>query len=392
MPRIPTIKEIREDLSNNLKDKLEISDDNLRKKLDAFSAVISAQMKLLYLSLSDVQDNLFVDKADTFENGGTLDRFGQIYLNRTRKAATNGEYEVSVDAEAGTVLRQGLTFKSNDDSSNPGNLYILDSELTLTGSNDTITIRSLDSGTAVFLLVGDTLTITEPVIGVISQIVEVVSEVSQPLAEESVEDYRTAILESIQLEPQGGSRTDYRLWASDAQGVRKVYPYVKDGDGGTVQVYVEATLTDSTDGKGTPSTTILDNVEEVINFDPDETKPINERGRIPIQANLEVLSINLIPVDVTITGLSDSSTSVFDSVKSNLDSYLYNIRPYVAGADLSRNKNDILFAARLQSAVTDVLDSSNFFTNFVVQVNGVEQNSFEFTRADMPYLRNLNFN
>ena len=58
---------------------------------------------------------------------------------------------------------------------------------------------------------------------------------------------------------------------------------------------------------------------------------------------------------------------------------------------LLRNKNDILYSARLQSVVTDVLDASNFFTSFEMRVNGVLLNSFQFGGANIPYLRNLIF-
>jgi hypothetical protein len=218
----------------------------------------------------------------------------------------------------------------------------------------------------------------------------VLEVIEQPLASEDIEVYRQNILDAIQLEPQGGSRTDYRIWANDAQGVRKVYPYVKNGDAGTVQVYVESVLP-GTDGNGTPSIPLMESVEEVIFFDPDETKPLNERGRIPIQVTLEVLPIEPTPVDVEIIGLNDNSLAVRTSIENNIRAYLLDVRPYIAGADLPRSKNDILYSGRVQSVVTDVLDSSNFFTGFVMQVDGNTLNSFEFDLGFIPYLRNVTY-
>lgn len=391
MAAIPTILEIYTNLSNDLRNRLDLSDDNLKKVLDAVALSLAGQFKLTYLALADIQNNIFPDTADTGENGGTLDRLGLIYLNRIRRPSTSGTFSVSVVAENGSSLRSGITFKSNDDSFNPGNLYILDQVQVLTGANDVVEIRSLEGGSSVLLEVGDTLTITEPVIGV-EQIVTVTGVVQQPFDEETVDDFRAAILQSIQLEPQGGAKTDYRLWAADAQGVRNVYPYVKDTEAGTVQIYVEATAADSTDGLGTPSAALMADVVEVIEFDPDISLPLNERGRRPIQANIEVLPINLNPVDVTITGLQENSPAIQASIAQNLENYLLSIRPYVAGADLARNKNDILYSARLQAVVTDVLTASNFFTDFNVFVNGVNQLSFLFSRDNIPYLRNLVIN
>lgn len=380
-----SITQLYNTIANDLRNKLNLSDSELKTVVDALASSLAGQFKLADLYLDDNRNEQFPDKAKTVANGGTLERHGQIQLNRGINAATSAVMNVSVTGDAGSVLRSELTFKNEN-----GLLYVLDTEYTLTGSNDIIEIRSLGGGSDYNLNIGDELTITEPVIGV-NQSVFVDEIVTSGLAAETVEAYRTAILNSLQLEPQGGSRTDYRLWAQDAQGVRLVYPYVKDGDSGTMQVYVEATATDSTDGNGTPSNDILNDVEEVIYFDPDETKADYERGRIPLQANLEVLPISLNPVDVTITGLNINTAEIQASIQSNLETYLLSVRPFVAGGDLARNKNDILYSARLQSVVTDVLDSSNFFTDFVISVNGVNQTSYLFSRENIPYLRTLTF-
>ena len=390
MAQIPNLTQLYANIANDLRSKLNLSDNELKTVLDVFAGVISAQFKLTYLFLSDIQENVFPDTADTFENEGTLDRQGQIYLGRQRRPATSGLFNIQLTGDVGSTLRKDITFKANDDSLNPGQIYVLDAEYILSGSS-IVEIRALEGGTGSLLDVGDTLTLTEPVIGV-ERVVTITEVTTEPLAEEIVEAYRQAILDSIQLEPQGGSRTDFRLWASDAQGVRKVYPYVKENDAGTVQVYVEATTDDSSDGNGTPTTAILTAVTEVINLDPDDTLDINERGRIPIQATLEVLPIVITPVDVTVTGLNENSTEIQTSIENNVQEYLLSVRPYVAGADLARDKNDVLYSARIQSIVTDTINNDNFFQDIDVFVNGNAQTSFLFSRENIPYLRNLTFN
>lgn len=391
MKPIPTIKEIYASIANDLRVKLNLSDDDLRKVVDAFASVEAAQVKLLYLFLVDIQNNLFPDTADLAVNGGQLERLGLIYLNRQPNPSTAGVYTVELNGIVGSVARSGLTFKSNDDSKNPGLLFVLDSEYILTGSNDLIDIRALTPGTESSLLIGNELTITEPVIGV-DQLVTVTVIVDEPKAPENIDDYRLAIIDAIQLEPQGGAKTDYRLWADDAQGTRRVYPYVKVGDSGTVEIYVEATIDDSMDGLGTPSAQLLIDVAEVIEFDPDVTKPLNERGRRPIQATVDTLPITLKPVDVTITGLNIDTVDIRNSIESNMKIFLDDVRPFIAGGDLARNKNDILFAARLQAVVTDVLSSSNFFTAFSMSVDGNVETSFTFDLGNIPYLRDVIFN
>jgi len=391
MRDIPTTNELEERLSNDFKSRLNLSIDTLKKTLKAFTIVFAAKFKLAYYYLADIQSNVFPDTADSESVGGTLERQGRIYLGRNPYPAASGVFVFNVTGNAGAVIRSGLTFKSNDDSKNPGQLYVTDAEYILTGTDDTIEARSLGGGAVFVLDNDDNLTITEPVLG-INQTVSVDYTVTQPTESENIEVYRQLILDSIQLEAQGGAKTDYRLWAADAQGVRKVYPYVRNGSPGLVDVYVEATPLDSTDGNGTPATGILENVFDVIEFDPDDTKPINERGRRPIQAIVTTLPIETIPVDIAITGLNTVNTTVVNAIKNNAKSYLYTVRPFIDGADLLRNRNDTLYSARLQSVITDVFDNGNFYTGFIMNVDGNAVQSYLFDLGNIPYLRNVSIN
>lgn len=390
MKQIPTIQELKDNVSNDLKSRLNISDTDLKTVLDTVSGVLSGQFKLAYFFLSDIQKNIFPDTADSESNGGTLERLGRIHLKRNPFPATIGKFTISVNGVAGSVLRSGLTFKSNDTSKNPGQLFVLNSEYTLVGLNDEVQIQSTLSGIGFDLNVNDTLTITEPVIGV-ENTVTVLSVIEQPKAQEDLEEYRQKIIDSIQLEPQGGAKTDYMLWALDAQGVRRVYPYVRSGEAGTIDVYVEASIIDSLDGKGTPTQEIKDDVLSVLIQDPDVTKPTLERGRKPMQANLSINDISLIPVDVTISGLNISTNTIQTSIQTSIENHLYTVRPFIEGADLSRNRNDVLYSGRLQSVITDGLDSNNYFNSFSMSVNGVNVSNYQFSLGNIPYLRNLIF-
>lgn len=393
MKPIPKIVELESNITNDFKNKLNILIDYLKKVLNALSAVLAGQFHLAYMFLADIQNNIFPDTATTAENGGTLERLGEIYLNRGMFPDSIGVFKVSVTAVAGSVLRANLTFKSNEGTLNPGQVYVLDSEYTCTGTADEIEIRSIGAGTTYNLNVADNLTITEPVIGV-DKTVSITEVSTQPKAGETIELYREAILNAIQLEPQGGSRADYRQWCSDAQGVRKVYPYVRDGQPSIMDIYVEATLADGVggiNGQGIPTTPILLEVEAVIEQDPDISKPDNERGRRPMQSFPDVKAIVIVPIDITITGLSDSSIAVQDTIKASLKDFLYNVRPFISGADLRRNKNDILYYGKVQSVVTESLTNGNFFNVLVMEVDGNAEVSYEFDLGNIPYLRNLTF-
>lgn len=388
---IPSISDLYTKLVSDIKTKLGIVSPLIKFVINAMAAVLAAQLKLLYLYLGDIQNNQFPDTADTAANGGTLERQGLIYLNRLPFPATNGTYTANITGSTGAVIPAETTWQSNGDSFSPGNLYIIDNDYTMPGPTGVITLRSLDNGLDFLLKPGDSLTYTAPILGVDNQAV-IATTVQSPVDAEDPEVYRQAILNAIRLQPQGGSKTDYRQWATDADGVRLVYPYVKNGEAGTVQVYVEAVIADSTDGHGTPTGDLLTAVDAVIQMSPDETIPINSRGRRPIQANLEVLPIAPVPVDMVITGLLVNNATVRANIVTNVTAYLYTIRPYIAGADLPRDKNDILTAVRLQSVVNDTIGNSNTFLAFVMYVNGVQVNLFTFALANIPYLRNVTYN
>ena len=140
MKKIPTIQEIYTSIESDFKSQLNIDDVQTKMVLNSLSAVLAGQFKLLYLYISDVQDNLFPDTADIFQNGGQLNRMGEIYLNRQPLPATNGIYIAKVTGELNSKLRNSLTFKSNDDSRHPGKLFILENDYYLNGLNDFIEI------------------------------------------------------------------------------------------------------------------------------------------------------------------------------------------------------------------------------------------------------------
>src|SRR6187402_2691986 len=96
MKPIPTIKEINSNISSDLRSKLNLTIDYLKKTLDAFSLVLSAQFHLAYLYLSDIQDNIFPDKASSETQGGTLERQGMIYLNRPPFPDSVGSFRLAV--------------------------------------------------------------------------------------------------------------------------------------------------------------------------------------------------------------------------------------------------------------------------------------------------------
>jgi len=384
---VPTYTDLYSSVQSDLRNRLGITTVVGKVVINAFAAVQAAKLKIYYLMNAFVQRNVYPDTADSQDIGGTLERFGIVKLGRLPFAATAGEYTVQVTGTIGATMPFGTTFKSLDTSTSPDKLFTLDTPLTFASATETCTLRALELGSDASLEVGDELQLTAPIANVDS-FAEVLSVDVVATAAETTEDYREKVLDAFRLEAHGGARGDYRLWAEDVAGVRRVYPYVLSGQAGTVTTYVEATVADSSDGYGTPPAAMLTEVEAVFETDPDTSLPLNERSRRPLTATMEVLSVDLIDVDITITGLSDSSFQT--AIETAIEALLFDVRPYVAGVDAAANANSgRLYESLVMSEVLDVIGGSATIDSLSMDVDGSPETVYDFTGGNIPKLNSV---
>lgn len=382
---VPTLADLYTSVINDLKTKFGITNVIGKIVLAPLAAVQAAKIKILYLVASNIYENIFVDTADT----EMLQRFGFVKLNRYLTPAVAGVFEIQITGTIGATLPGTVTtFKSLDSSTNPGKLYMLDTNFTFAAPTGLINIRALELGSGARLEIGDQLQLTAPVANVDS-FATVTDIITTAVNAESEIDYRNEVIAAYQLEPQGGARTDYRIWAADAAGVREVYPYVVSGSPGAIDLFVEALPADSTDGKGTPPGSMLTDVESVIEFDPDTSNPLNERGRRPISAYLiNFLPVIPVAVDVEITGLSD--VNFLPSIKTAIESFLYNVRPYIAGADSIRAQNKgKIYSYQIYQIVAETVGINATFTAVTLKVATVTVTLYEFLNGDIPYINTV---
>lgn len=397
MITIPTLQELYESILSDIENEYGDSVPDFAKVfLRALAKVQAAKLKLYYLAIAFLQKNIFVDTADRESSGGTLERFGRIKLNRDPFPAVAGKYSVYVLGTAGSVISGSTTFKSSANSLNPNKLFIIDNDFALTTTDisfpatDTITLRALEAGTSSKLEAGDLLTATVPIAGV-EKTFMVQSEITEPQEEEDIEEYRRKVIDAYQLEPQGGAATDYRLWSYDATGVQQVYPYAKSGAANEINIYVEATTTASTDGKGTPSALLLSAVEAVVEFDPDTTKPLNERGRRPLGVfDIHFLAITPLNVDIEIPSYANYTAAKETAINASISSTVNAVRPFVAAADILEFKNDILDVNKITNAILTAVPGSSFGT-VVLTVNGSPVSTYTFENGEIPYYNSLTF-
>jgi len=374
----PTLQELQTAVLNAFEDRFGTINRGIRSTFRVISQVLSGQLKQLYLTAARVQKNIFPDLAEPEAYGGTLERFGRARLGRDPFPPSQGVYLVDVAGQIGGVIRSGLTFRANN-----GLLYSNETTFTFTSTSGQVSLRALTAGLDAQLIIGDSLTATEPILNV-DQNATVNAEVTAPLDGESIEDYRNLIIQSFRIEAQGGASGDYRIWAGDAQGVSRVYPYV--GNPGQINIYVEATAADS-GGTYIPNQTILDNVQAVVELDPDTTKNINERGRLP----LDVWEINYLPIvpitiDVNITGYTGNIGEDSPIIEIAIMEYMYTVRPYIAGADeMDKSRLSI---NKVIGVVSDAVTGD--FTAIELLEGITPITIRQFTDGDIPVLGTLN--
>jgi uncharacterized phage protein gp47/JayE len=385
MIRIPTLSELYNQIVADFESELGESIPLFGKSfLRATAAVQAAKLWINYKINAFVQKNSWVDTADPESMGGSLERFGRVKLNRNPYPATAGQYVVTVTGSIGAIIPTRTIFKSNDNALNAGKLFILDNQYTLVAVSDSITLRALEIGIDSRLNIGNQLTSTTP-ISLVNSLAVVSSEAVEPFSSEDIEVYRRKIIESFQLEPQGGSSSDYRLWANEVQGVAQSYPFAVSGQVGQVNLFIEATIEDSTDGQGSASAGLLDDVKDNIEL-PISGVP----ARKPVGNIVNYLSVTPLEVNIEITGFQGLTTDIENLIEGALTEEIVKIRPFVSAIDIVSKRNDTLNTNKIITTILTTIPGSVFGT-ITLEVDSVATASKTFAGGEIPFLNSVTY-
>lgn len=383
MITIPTLAELKNDIISDLEAQYSITIPLFGKNwLRTLAYVQAGKLWLTYKYMALVQKNILPDTADSEFNGGTLERFGRIKLGRNPFPATQGQYTIQLTGTPGTVIPASTTFKSDDDSLNAGYLFILDTSFTLNGT-DIVTVRALTSGLESQISISDTMTVTSPIAG-LDSIATVLTESTTPQSAETLSDYREKIIQSYRLEAQGGAGADYRLWSADVQGVKQVYPYASSGLVNVVDLFIEATIADSTDGKGTPTAGIISDVTSAI-----ETPTATQPSKKPLTVSVSYQGITPLSVDITINGFVGSSSDQ-TLIDQAIEDYLTEVRPFVSSIDVINDKSDVFDTNKIIFIITSTVPGV-VFTSVSLDVDSSTVSTFTFANGEIPYLNSVTY-
>lgn len=388
---IPKLNDIYEQVLEDYASELNVDKSELGDSYIVRAKVQAGTLYNLYLYASKVQESMYPDIAEQEE----LERWGKLILGRYPAKATQGIYTATVIVDGSTEINAQTQFISTADSNSPNVIFITDADYSLTGPSDTITLRCLTAGLDSKLNVGDKLKAIQPVYNANDE-VEIATITTEPTNDEDIESYRADVLQAMRLVPQGGSPSDWALWASDNPSVRNVYTYLDNSEPGSLIIYVEATEENDAEGEliGTPTQEVLDSLYALDSGVEDGyfiVDPETGNGRRPVTVrNLTVQSITHAAVSIEYEGLTNESETV-PVLESAIEELLYDIRPFVAGADIISNKNDILTLGQiLNASYTALLATGDSFTGITMYVGGAEVSTYQFTEGEIPYLSAIN--
>ena len=380
MINIPTLVDLYNRFITSFQTNFGISSIPTKSTFRPLAKVHAGELKPIYLAIGDLQKNILPDTAGPEAAGGTLERWGRVFLNRKPFPATQGVYTATVSGEAMAVIPASTTFKSDDDSLSPGYLYILDNAYTMTGSDDVITLRALTAGLEAELEAGNTLTATAPILNVNSQ-ATVATITTSPVDAESLTDYRIKLLTAIRLKSGSWSAIDYRLIGGEVNGVKQIYAYATSGSANEVDVFIEGEV------DGTPvAGSIITDYETALEL----VRPITVR-------RVNYYATPILDVDIIITQVGTLSSAQRNLINTALTDAIILVRPFIAACDVLADRNDTIATNYIDPYNTNIIQviSSAIpgvaFGAVTFTISGTSQTSYQFDNGNIPYLNSVTY-
>jgi len=297
----------------------DLAGDSLRRSdAQILSRTLGGTAYGLYGYLDWIVDQILPDRADE----ETLERIALLRLNQPRNPAQPATGPVSFSAAVGAVLDVDVVLQAGD-----GRSYKVKASVTTVAGLNTTTIEAVDAGTLGNADAGLTLTLVQPVEGVINSFTVLAPGLTGGIAKESVESLRARVVRSYRIIPQGGSPDDYETWALEVPGVTRAWCRGNYMGPGTVAVFV---MRDN-DPDPLPNPAQLAEVEAYI----------EAPFRRPVTAELYVLAPLKVPVHYTIHAVPDTS-----AVRSAITAQLQDLHSREAGL------GDKLLISHIREAVS----------------------------------------
>jgi hypothetical protein len=135
---------------------------------------------------------------------------------------------------------------------------------------------------------------------------------------------------------------------------------------------------------------ILAAVKAVIDFNPDTTLPVNERGRLSIGVwQVNYLPVAIITISINITR-GTWSTAQQTAISAAVVAAVSLMRPFVAAADIIQNKNNYLDSNAIVSFVL-ASQPGSVFGAVTILANGTPVSNYTFLNGNIPFVNPVTF-
>jgi uncharacterized phage protein gp47/JayE len=268
-----------------------LSDPLRRADVAVHARVAAGVAHGLYGALDWYARQILPDTADA----EYLDRWASIWLQVPRKAAAAASGVVAFVVQAGAVIPAGTQVRALD-----GQVYATTAAASGVVPAFTAPVQAVGAGAAGNRTSGQAMQLVSPVAGV--QPAVVAGEMSGGADIEADDALRARLLDAIRRPAQGGSAADYVAWALEVPGVTRAWCY--PGELGPRSVTVR--FVRDNDASIIPDAAEVAAVQAYIN------------QRRPVTDQLTVVAPTLLPVALTIAGLSPNTSAVQAAVSAEL--------------------------------------------------------------------------
>lgn len=297
-----------------------------------------------------------------------------ITASREGLISIGDEYDLPIKVEVSTVLTVTMPATtgtvipalSNFVGDNNGVLYFDASSRTAVADVVTMSLTSRTPGVLGNLQIGEKLTFSTGIAGVLSTTATVTSIETLGADEEDTEVYRQRVLDIERGPGGGGNSADYRNWAQETTNVVRAFPYSGlpfddpgfPGSPPERTVYIEADT--GIDPDGIPTQTILDEARETI-----ITDPVTEQHRQPLGLTNDTLYVEPIRrteffVEIRNANFATGTEAqVKPAISTAITIYFLSLQPFIDGLDINAGRNDLITDLTITEIVQDVLKSNS---------------------------------
>lgn len=286
------------------------------------------------------------------------------------------------------VLPAGVQLKSEA----TGRLYVVEESVSLDGAEAVAAVRCAEVGSAGNLADGAELSFVSPVVHV-ARTAGVAGTDSAGTDDETEAEYRNRVMCGYSARTQGGSLSDYRAWAADADGVLRVYPYPSEDKPAHVLLYVAGKSSLYPDR--IPDRALCVAVGRACTFDPvtgaANRKPVTDvldPGNDGAFSN--VMPVRVAAVSVGIMGAEGSVSAFAAAFRASAEAYLLGREPYIKGLSDDANRSGTILRNVLCGLAAEAgLSEGATFGGISMEVDGSSAESYELGRGELARLSAL---